>query len=207
MLRAGISLAESLSSLAEQASKGCFKAILTDLVHEVQEGVSLSQAARKKPRVFSEIFLGMVEVGESTGNLNEVMDKLATQYERADQLRGKIVTALAYPIFIGLMATGVVIFLVTYMVPTILKAYSLPASQLPEITRIVLGDSGFIQHRWYLIILLILGFSLFGVVAGKHEGFRYSSCGCPSWATTWASRNWPCFAGHSPPCTRLRCPS
>jgi len=156
LIRAGISVVEATNVLAHQTSSKALKRVLFDVEEELKQGNALSAAAAKHPKVFSTMFINMIKAGEASGALDDTLDRLATQFEKQSETRSKIVSALTYPMVLGVIAIGVVIFLLVGVVPTFVAMFSDFGAQLPLITRFVLGASEWMQSFWWLFLLMIL---------------------------------------------------
>lgn len=154
LLGAGIPLVESLSALAEQVDKERFRVVLREVRTRVNEGAALADALEGYPKIFSSLYVNMVRAGEQAGALEHVLGRLADYTEAEVELRGKLGSALTYPAVMMLVATGVIGFLLTYVVPKITKVFKDMGSDLPTITKIVLGTSNFLQAYWWLVLLL-----------------------------------------------------
>jgi type IV pilus assembly protein PilC len=158
LLKAGVPVVDSTRILSEQTDSKALKKVLLDMVQELLEGNPLSSAASKHPKVFSSMFINMVKAGEAGGNLEETLERLAIHFEKQHHTRQKISSALAYPLTVGLVAIGVVIFLLVKVVPTFVGMFQGFGADLPAITLFVLNASEWMQSFWWLVILLILGF-------------------------------------------------
>jgi general secretion pathway protein F len=167
LLGAGIPLVESLGALADQVEKESFRLILREIKTKVNEGSSLAKALGDYPKVFTPLFTNMVKAGEQAGALEHVLQRLADYTEAQVELRGKVGSALTYPAVMMLVAMGVIGFLLTYVVPKITKVFKDMGSELPLITKIVLGASNFLQAYWWLVLIL--------TVAGIFAFRRYYS--------------------------------
>ncbi|MCA1318746.1 type II secretion system F family protein [Bacillus tianshenii] len=168
LIRAGISVVEATNVLANQTSSKALKRVLFDVEEELKQGNALSAAAAKHPKVFSTMFINMIKAGEASGALDDTLDRLATQFEKQSETRSKIVSALTYPMVLGVIAIGVVIFLLVGVVPTFVAMFSDFGAQLPLITRFVLGASEWMQSFWWLFLLMILAL-VAGVMALKSK--------------------------------------
>lgn len=168
LIRAGISVVEATNILAHQTSSKALKRVLFDVEEELKQGNALSAAAAKHPKVFSTMFINMIKAGEASGALDDTLDRLATQFEKQSETRSKIVSALTYPMVLGVIAIGVVIFLLVGVVPTFVAMFSDFGAQLPLITRFVLGASEWMQSFWWLFLLMILALGA-GVMALKSK--------------------------------------
>lgn len=159
LLGAGIPLVETLGALSEQVEKENFRIILREVKTKVNEGSNLADAMEDYPKVFTGLYVNMVRAGEQAGALDKVLMRLADYTEAQVELRGKVGAALTYPAVMLLVAMGVIGFLLTYVVPKITKVFRDMGSELPLITKIVLGVSNFLQGYWWLVILLMVVFA------------------------------------------------
>lgn len=157
LLKAGISVVDATRVLSEQTESKALKKALLDVERDLQEGKPLSGAVAKHRKIFSPMFINMVTAGEAGGNLDETLERLATHFEKQNNTRAKIKSALAYPIAVAIIAVVVVIFLLVSVVPTFVTMFADFGGELPAITLFVLDASQFMQKFWWLIILLIMG--------------------------------------------------
>jgi len=154
LLAVGVPLLEVLQTIADQHS-GRFKTCVLLLRDRVAAGSSLASAMREQPDVFDELAVNLTEVGEDAGTLDSSLERLAEFRERADQLRGKIGTALIYPAIVLIIATFASIFLMTFVVPRIIEPLVQQGQQLPFPTRVIKGASDFLVSGWWLIAALL----------------------------------------------------
>lgn len=173
LIRAGISVVEATNVLAQQTSSKALKRVLFDVEEEMKQGNPLSEAAAKHPKVFSTMFINMIKAGEASGALDDTLDRLATQFEKQNETRQKIVSALTYPMVLGVIAIGVVIFLLVGVVPTFVSMFSDFGADLPLITRFVLGASEWMQSFWWLLLLLIGGVVIGLMAMNKQKQTKY----------------------------------
>lgn len=163
LVSAGVSVIDSVSILAAQVEGKVFKGVLYEVEKELREGQSLSKAFQKHPKVFSVLFISMIQAGETSGNLDDTLERLAVQYEKQHALRQKVVSAMAYPILIGVISIAVVIFLLAAVVPIFEGLFADFGGELPVLTRFVLAMSNWTQSFWYiwsgLLLALILAFT------------------------------------------------
>lgn len=162
MQEAGISLLLSLQQLADQNQDKKFKAVLQELIKEIAAGTTFSEAAERQGNAFHPVFINMIAVGEMSGTLDESLYRLAEHFEREAEIKGKIKTAMTYPMTISVVAVIGVIVLLTAVLPNFIEMLSGMGGELPAATRIVKGFSDFLVNRWYvllfLLVLLVLGF-------------------------------------------------
>lgn len=164
LLNAGISIVDSTKILAEQTDSKALKRALKDIETELLAGNPLSDAASKHKKIFSSMFINMVKAGEAGGNLDETLNRLADYYEKQHRTRQKVMSALAYPIVVGIVAIFVVLFLLVAVVPTFVSMFADFDAKLPAITLFVLNSSHFMQSFWWIVVLflfLLYGFYLF----------------------------------------------
>jgi len=160
LLRTGMALSPSLTTLCEQTVNKKFKQILEAVRESVQGGLSFSESLAKYPRIFSELFVSMVEVGETGGMLDKSLDRLAALGIQELDTQSRVKSALMYPIVLVVIAFLVVNFLVIGVLPKFVMVFKASQASLPLITKIVLGLSWSMRKLW-LPILVALG--LFGL--------------------------------------------
>lgn len=164
LLRAGIPLVEAMSALTEQSDKDELKRVLSDVKQQVNEGSSLAAAMSQHPKHFSDLYVNMIRAGESSGNLDVVLERLTEFLESQLELRSKIVSAMIYPIVMTFVGTGILGFLFAFVVPKITQMFADQEKTLPLITRLLLLISNVVSNGWFIIIPLIIGGAF---------GFRY----------------------------------
>jgi general secretion pathway protein F len=167
LLHAGMPLVPALSALVEQmqcsanpagrrrrAAPNPLAQIVERVRDSVNEGHSLAESLGRYPGLFSPLFVNMVSAGEHSGALEEVLSRLADILERRVQLLGKIKSAIAYPAMMALVAVGVVVFLLSYVVPSITRLFIEMNQQLPLPTRLLMGASHVVQTYFVLVLAL-----------------------------------------------------
>ncbi|MBT2684571.1 type II secretion system F family protein [Bacillus sp. ISL-37] len=173
LLKAGVSVVESTNILARQTESKALRKALLDIEAELREGNQLSQASAKHDKVFSTMYINMIKAGEAGGNMDETLERLADHYEKQHNTRQKVVAALTYPAVIGLIAIGVVIFLLVSVVPTFVGMFADFGGELPGITKFVLGASEFMQGYWWLILLFFFALAISFSFAKKNKKSKY----------------------------------
>jgi type II secretory pathway component PulF len=151
LLRAGIPLLSSLHTLVEQQN-GRFRVIIQHLADQVAAGTGLAEAMRSKSDCFDELCVSIVEVGENTGSLEDALGRLADFKEKAHRLKSGVATALMYPMVVCIIGLAVTVFLMTYVVPNLLKALVEAGKDLPAVTRTVKAASDFLIAYWWVIL-------------------------------------------------------
>lgn len=162
LLRSGISLLPSLEVLQGQvASSRAFKNILSSILNDIRSGGSFSQAIKKQPKAFSEIYCRTIAVGEETGNLDTVLNQMADYMERQIGLTQRVKKAMTYPAMVMGVGVIVVIMMITVVMPKMLDMFTAMNVELPLPTRILIALTQFVQN--YPLHLVIGGSVLFAV--------------------------------------------
>ncbi|WP_028976717.1 type II secretion system F family protein [Sporolactobacillus terrae] len=157
IIKAGVTVSDALEILTDQEEKNkYFKQTIMDMATNLREGQSLSQAFENHPKIFSPMIIHMIRAGEGSGRLEESLDHLATYYERQHKSRQKLSTAMVYPAFVFMMSIGVVLFLLTTIIPMFRTMFAGLNTQLPLITRVILTISDWLRAYWYVIFLLAI---------------------------------------------------
>jgi general secretion pathway protein F len=162
LVKARIPLDDALSALVEQTDDQKLKSILAQIRESVNEGKSLAAACKMFPKVFTPIFISMIQVGEASGNLDLVLTRLATFQEDQYALRNKIIGAMAYPAFMMIAGIGITIFLFAFAVPKITEVFAGSKMALPPLTAAMIAISDFMAAQWLtMIIAMVSVFFLF----------------------------------------------
>ncbi|MDV2581858.1 type II secretion system F family protein [Alkalibacillus haloalkaliphilus] len=172
LLKAGLTIVDSLNVLREQTKQKQLKAALYYVEIDMRQGSSLTNSLKKHPEIFSNIFVNMVHSGESSGSLEETLSKLADYYHKHYKTSQKVKSTFAYPVAVGLVAIGVVIFLMMYVVPEFIDMFSQFDASLPIVTQVVLGISNLLTSYWYLFGLIALLFSLILIMVLQRDHLR-----------------------------------
>ena len=167
MLQAGVSLHRALQVLSDQADKQASKTVLSQLLKEVQKGVSFSSALRQQAETFDNLFVVSAEVGQESGKLPLVMSNLALHLEKINVLKRKFVQALAYPIMVLCVALFAVLFLLIVIVPAFAEMFLSLQVELPPMTKIILSLSHWLTENglYLLLAVIIAGIALRSVFA------------------------------------------
>lgn len=155
MISSGIPLIRALKALAEETSNRRFRTIINRIATDVENGVSLSDALLKHPKVFSHFFVSLIKTGEAAGILPLVLNRLANYLEKQEDLRRKVKSSFAYPVIVAIVAVGVVSFLLIFIVPVFRSVYKTLKINLPGPTVALIALSNFLIKFWWLIILSI----------------------------------------------------
>lgn len=172
IITSGISILRGLEIVREQTENSKLKKELGNVLEDVQRGNSLS-AAMAKHKIFPSILVNMIEIGETSGTLDRIMERMAAYFEKEYKLSQKIKQAMTYPIVIAIVAVGVVTFLVTNVIPTFVGMLtSSGVTTLPLPTRIIIGLSNFIKYKWYLIIIFAIVLYILFYIYRKSDSGR-----------------------------------
>lgn len=171
LLHAGMPLVESLSALLEQTTRARLHKAIFEVRGRVKEGVTLADGLSSHPRLFSALYVNMVRAGESSGALEGVLVRLADILEREARLKSKILSTLAYPVFMALFAVSIITFLMLVIVPRITTLLEKQGQELPQLTKVLVGTTHFIGVWWPLLIGIVLGvFVLWRYWVSRPEG-------------------------------------
>src|SRR5436190_17454348 len=157
MISSGMSLLRALYVLEEQARSDKFREAVTEVRMDVEAGIALSDALRKHPDIFNELYIAMVSAGEVGGILEETLDRVADQLEKDDSLRRQVKAAMMYPTLIASFAIVVLLALVTFLVPVFEKVFKQFHGSLPPITKVTVAISHVVTRQWYLLPLFAFG--------------------------------------------------
>lgn len=155
IIGAGISILKGLSIVKSQTESKKLKGILEEVFDDVQKGKALSEAM-KRHKDFPDMLSNMVAVGEASGNLDVIMERMALYYDKENRLNQKIKGAMTYPMVISIVALGVVTLLITKVLPIFVGMLTSSGAALPLPTRILLGISNFVTTKWYVLIIAII---------------------------------------------------
>ena len=157
LIRAGIPLVESISALTEQVEKAQLVRVLSDVRQNLKEGTSFAVSLEAHPKVFPPLYVNMIAAGEASGKLETVMERLADFMENQAELKGKVKSALAYPIIMGVFGLGLVTVLMVFVVPKLTSIFDNLGQALPWYTRLLIFCSDTLTDFWWLILLVIFG--------------------------------------------------
>jgi type IV pilus assembly protein PilC len=167
MIDAGLPLVQCLNVLAEQSESKNLRAVTAQVARSVEAGGTLADSLRRHPRTFDDLFVNLVEVGEAGGILDIVLQRLATYIEKAAALKRKVKSAMVYPASIIGVAFLVVVFMLTFVIPTFATMFKDLGADLPLPTKVVLWLSDFVRGYIFLIIAAVIG-----MVIGIRQYYR-----------------------------------
>ena len=162
LVRAGVPLVESIQALTEQVENEQLVRILTSVRESLNEGTSFAKSLEAHPKIFQSLYVNMVAAGEASGTLEAVLERLADFMEGQARLKGKVLGALAYPVLMAVIGTGLVAFLMVAVVPKVTSVFDSLGQALPWYTALLITVSNIVSGYWWLIIGgLVLGIYLF----------------------------------------------
>jgi type IV pilus assembly protein PilC len=162
MIEAGLNVVSALVILEEQTEDRYLGSIIKELRADVEGGLLLSQAMGRHPKVFSRLFVAMVEAGEAAGILDTVLDRVAFQIEKETQIKRRVKGAMVYPTMVLVFATLVLIGMLLFLVPIFVNIFAELGGELPKLTQIVVGASNIMRDDWYIIFPVGIG-SVLGI--------------------------------------------
>jgi len=162
MIEAGLNIVAALVILEQQTDDLYFAKVVKELRADVEGGLLLSQAMQRHPKIFDRLFVSMVSAGEAAGILDEVLDRVAYQIEKATQIKRRVKGAMLYPTMVLVFATLVLTGLLMFLVPVFVKIFGQLGGQLPTLTQYVVDVSDLLRQKYY-IIFPVLGALIFGL--------------------------------------------
>jgi type IV pilus assembly protein PilC len=151
MIDAGIAIVGSLQTLADQTMNKTMKDMIRDITSRVESGDNFSQALHRHPKVFSRMYVSMVDAGEKGGLLQEILDRLATYLENTARLHKKVKAAMMYPTVVTLVAISITTFLIIRVVPVFAEIYDGFDAELPKPTQFLITVSDILKKWWYIV--------------------------------------------------------
>jgi len=165
MIEAGLSVVSALTILEEQTVDKNLSEVVTAVRQEVEEGSLLSEAMATHPKVFSRLYVAMVQAGEAAGVLDQVLDRVAYQIEKETAIKRRVKGAMIYPMVVITFATLVLVGMLMFIVPIFVNIFKGLGGSLPTLTQWVMNASNLLRHDWFII---------FPVVAAIIFGLRYA---------------------------------
>lgn len=157
LVGAGIPMVEALSAMIDQVDNPKLRVILAEVRDKVNEGASLADAMKGHPKVFSDLYVNMVRAGEASGALDVVLTRLTEYTESSVRLRGKLVSAMIYPLLMSVVGVGIVVGLFVFVIPRIRRIFDSFGESLPVITSALLAVSDFVASWWWALLILVGG--------------------------------------------------
>ncbi len=173
LLQSGVPLLRSIEIIERQSTLPALSAVLQDVRAQISDGTSLADAMAKHPKAFNELTISMVRAGQEGGFLEDVLARVAEFTEHQEELRSKVMGALAYPIFLSVVGTLIVLGLVIFLVPRFESMFGNKQDELPFLTVALLAISHFLQNNFiYIAIALGVGIYLYRRWVNSEAGRR-----------------------------------
>lgn len=162
LIAAGIPVGDAIRILGARVQDPGLRVVSTALWTKVSEGASVARAMREMPEVFEDMTINLIEAGEATGNLKEILPRLTEHYERIAEVRSKLASALAYPAFIMVLAFGVVMFFLYFLLPRMKALFEALRGEIPLSTRLLIaGSEGLLVYGPFIAVTAVV-FAIFG---------------------------------------------
>jgi type IV pilus assembly protein PilC len=166
MIEAGLNVVTALVVLEDQTDDKYLVEVISELREDVEGGLLLSQAMGRHPKVFSRLYVAMVEAGEAAGILDVVLDRVAFQIEKEEAIKRRVKSAMVYPTMVFIFATLVLIGMLFFLVPIFVGIFNQLGGQLPTLTQYVLKASNLLRGYWFIIFPVWFGL-IYGFFRGK----------------------------------------
>ncbi|EGT0000404.1 type II secretion system F family protein [Clostridium perfringens] len=177
MLDSGLSIGKALNILIEQCEKPKLREALIGVNGDLKRGETLANSMRKRKDVFPNLLTSMIDAGERSGNLDIILKRMAEYYEKETKIRGKIKSAMIYPIVLGVVAIIAITFILTFVMPTFVQMFEENNVDLPMSTKMVLGTSKMLgKYGIIIFLILVTAIILLGKYLKSEEGqYKLSS--------------------------------
>ena len=156
MLNAGVPILTCLEILSEQIENEKLRKATREVQEEVEKGGILSEAMKKHEDVYPNLLVSLVASGEASGNLDSIMLRMATHYEKENKINNKVSSAMVYPMVLSFVAVAAVVFILTYVMPTFMDIFSESGTELPWSTKLLLGMSEGIKNYWFILMIIVI---------------------------------------------------
>lgn len=163
LVKAGVPLIQAIDGLKNSSRNAAMSELLRSLHAALNRGAELSVAMAEHPKFFSDYYVNMVRVGESSGQLDEIFQRLFEQIDFDRRMRSKIKSVLRYPTFVMIAIVAAIVIMTVYIIPVFSKVYDNMNVELPVLTRVLIGFSNFVAQHWWLVSLALIAFA-FGVI-------------------------------------------
>ena len=164
MINAGLPLIQCLDLLAQQEQNKTFAKIIRTVKEDIEGGTSLTDALKKHPKVFDELFVNLIAAGEAGGILDVILQRLSSYLEKAMKLKARVKSAMTYPIAVLVISFAVIALLLIKVIPVFKKMFEGMGGQLPGPTQMLITASEFAQSYWWVIVGIII---VIGIAANR----------------------------------------
>ena len=172
-IKAGIPLTDAVRVLTKQNKNKNYNRIYDSIVYELTMGQPFSEALGRQGEAFPSLLVNMVKASEMTGEIEETLDDMANYYQEVEDLKKAIVSALAYPCVVMVVACIILVFMLTYIVPQFVSVFESMKAEIPAITQFTLNLSAFLQEKWYVLVIGLVAIVItYIVLFTKVKAFR-----------------------------------
>ncbi|MGB1850538.1 MAG: type II secretion system inner membrane protein GspF [Candidatus Micropelagos thuwalensis] len=172
MVGAGLPLDETLQAIAAQSEKPLIRDVLTNIRSRVVEGEKLSEAMKVEAKSFDDLYRAMIAAGEASGDLGGILARISEYCDKSEDVRTKVQAAMVYPVVLSVIATGVLVLLMTFVVPKIAVQFVSFNAELPALTRFVIGLSDILTHLGPAFLLIIIAAGIGYTAAMRRKPLR-----------------------------------
>ena len=159
LMKSGVPILRAINGLSDSATSPKLRLVLKEVAKELENGFALSSALNKHPKYFSSLFVALIHVGENTGKLDEAFMQLASYFEREQETRKRIKTAIRYPSFVLAAIAVALVILNIFVIPTFANMFSKLGAELPWATKALITSSNFFLNYWpHMLAVLVVGF-------------------------------------------------
>lgn len=155
MVGAGLPLSRALEVMSQQTENPMFRRVLKEVLLSVQSGKSLANSFRAQEEIFDDISLNLIEAGEESGNLETILERLATELEEKNSLKSKLKSAMIYPTIILVVIVAVIVLMMMVLIPSMATIYGDFDAELPTVTKILMNISDFFVNYWWAILVVL----------------------------------------------------
>lgn len=174
-VKSGIPLVDSMEIMSRQTKKKNLKELYRKIVFELNRGTTFSVCLENQGKIFPKMLINMLKTSEMTGDLTGVLDDMARYYKQQDANRKQIINAMTYPSVLMIFAVTILVFVMTYVVPSFTDMYKEAGAELPDITKIILAISGFLTNYWYFVVALVALIAI--ILVGLYRGSNSAKYG------------------------------
>ncbi|MBL4681634.1 MAG: type II secretion system F family protein [Pseudomonadales bacterium] len=167
LTKSGIPLIEGLSDLRDSAENGYFHDVMVGLVEEIESGLTFSEGLAQFPQDFDTVFVALIEVGEESGELPQVLKQMGDSLRWSDELIAKTQQVLMYPVIVAVVVLSVTVFMMVYLVPKIIPFVEEMGGQIPGHTAVLIAVSDFFVGYWWTLLVIPIGIITFFKLLGK----------------------------------------
>ena len=168
-VKSGVPILKGLSIISDQSENPAFKKVLEDIRFDIKEGASFSETLKKHPKIFNPLYVAMVNSGESSGNLQEALLRVTEHRQKQEAIVARVRSALAYPVLMTIVGAGTVFFMLTFVMPRLMRVFTRIDQELPAPTQFLISLSTALQHGWMWLLAAIIAAVIFAKQAPKSK--------------------------------------